>query len=362
MLSELNIKNFQSHADSTIWISPNVTAIVGLNNHGKSAIFRALYKILRNEPDGTSFIRDGQDTCTIMLRTELGIVERTVKNNGASDANKYEVNGQEFVKFGHTGIPEEALDVFDVSPVQDFGGVEIDLNFQNQLDPLLLIQGDGLPSLRGKVLGKITGVDTVQRAIQLGAAEEKSTQQSLKKTVEEIALQTSNLEKFANVDALMEQIRVLLTEEVQIASDQKDLDRLVLTQEGIRRCVSDAKAKKKSLQSLQGDFTGALEDISGQIRIQSALDIVYVLQRDVQALEGQLEFELPVVPSEELLIDIERLEKLQDVDAALQGFSQSCAFKEGQLKQLVLDEAKAEKALQDYKNELGVCPVCEKPF
>ena len=58
MIKQINIKNFQSHKDSTLEFSEDVTAIVGLNNHGKSVVFRALQKCIRDIPNGTSFITD----------------------------------------------------------------------------------------------------------------------------------------------------------------------------------------------------------------------------------------------------------------------------------------------------------------
>jgi hypothetical protein len=188
MLQKLILKNFQAHKHSEIEFSPDVTCITGLNNHGKSSIFRALQKCIRDIPEGNSFIMNTpfqEDTCTITVVSDKGEVIRQVKRNIASDANFYKVSRidgteEEYVKFGKTGIPEEVTNNFPTSPPQMFGDVEIDMNFHNQLDSLFLIQGAGLSSLRGKVLGKTTGVDKVQRAIQISSSEEKKEKQILK--------------------------------------------------------------------------------------------------------------------------------------------------------------------------------------
>ena len=59
---KLNIKDFQSHKNSIVEFDRHVTAIIGLNNHGKSAILKALRKLVRNEPSGNAFVRNLPDT------------------------------------------------------------------------------------------------------------------------------------------------------------------------------------------------------------------------------------------------------------------------------------------------------------
>ena len=87
MIKTLTISNFQSHRKSSVEFSDTVTAFVGLNNHGKSAIFRALKKLVRNEPEGVSFIRDGEAICEITLDSSDHQVVRRIRSDGASDSN-----------------------------------------------------------------------------------------------------------------------------------------------------------------------------------------------------------------------------------------------------------------------------------
>ena len=187
MLRRLVLDNFQSHKHTEIDFSEDLTCVVGLNNHGKSAIFRGLQKCIRNIPDGNTFVSDTpkqEEECLITVYSDKGIVTRKVRIDNASDANSYIVKGEAgdvvYAKFGRTGIPEEVLNCLPADSPIVFGDVEIDLNFQNQIDPLFLMQGTGLPALRGKVLGRSTGVDNVQRAIQIGASEEKKLKSEIK--------------------------------------------------------------------------------------------------------------------------------------------------------------------------------------
>ena len=89
MIERLTIENFQAHKSTTVEFSPRVTAFVGLNNHGKSSIFRAFMKVVRDVPDGTVFITDHQDTCRITLENSNYSVIRQVKRSKSSDSNFY---------------------------------------------------------------------------------------------------------------------------------------------------------------------------------------------------------------------------------------------------------------------------------
>lgn len=55
---KLRIQNFQAHKDTTIEFD-RITTIVGPSDIGKSAVLRALKWVAKNEPNGTSFVRDG---------------------------------------------------------------------------------------------------------------------------------------------------------------------------------------------------------------------------------------------------------------------------------------------------------------
>lgn len=212
MYKSLHIKNFQSHEDSLIEFDPQVTAIVGLNNFGKSAILKALQKLVRNDPEGVSFINENANETFLTLETDLGNIKREIYRSKPS--GKYVIINKEnpaqdleFVNFSKTGIPQEVLNILDVSSIQQFGTDEFDLNFHVQKDNDFLIRGKGLSSTRSKVLSKITGVDIVQKAIQLGRLKEKRYEQeidNIKKDQQKIKL---DLEKYNNVNELDEIIK-----------------------------------------------------------------------------------------------------------------------------------------------------------
>jgi hypothetical protein len=403
MLKTLHIQNFQAHADTRIEFSPNVTAIIGLNNHGKSAIIRSIQKVLRNEPEGAVFIRDYTNECVISIETDRGIVERVVKSDGSSDANAYTVNGVEFVKFSKTGIPEEVLDVLGCSSVQSFGDVEFDLNFSNQLDPLFLMVGQGLPSIRGKVLGKMTGMDSIQRAIQMASADGKSLSQSLKEVSNRLRGIDLELDKYATLSETRAQFESL--SETFYTYSKIDSDILVLTDLlfNIRKCISDAKAQKSLLSVLETSFSdslreleeiqvtlglcGALQEVCDEVAVlevrsdlvvpslgdlervneelvaltmlmgnlDASSHLISLLDNRLELLDYEFSFEeLDNVISDEL-VTLELHNNVVDVTSAIGTLTDNVVM-------LDTDLFKAETELHEYQDKLGVCPLCERSY
>jgi len=401
MIKSLSIQNFQSHKHTLLDFSPTVTAIVGLNNHGKSAIFRALQKLIRDVPEGITFVRDGETECKVELTTDNGTVVRSVKTDNSSDANAYVVNGDEFVKFGHTGIPIEVPTVTGCSPIQAFGDIEFDLNFQDQIEPLFLVSGTGLPSIRGKVLSKATGVDRAGRAVQKAGSIEKKLGQDQKKVVDEVLQVVQQLEQFKGLDWLCEQVQTVSSsieglneEELQISTIQQKYTKVL----GV---VAEAKKQRVRVQELSVDFSPVLESMQNTLQAVKLFDKVTVLKVEIEKAERLSQIEIPAVGGlkiqfseyqaiqthyKQLLAlasSIEKAELLSSIEmpgvSGLKVQVQELQSIQSSYKK-VLDTGTAietaewdvEKCDQDLNREfsklealklkLGVCPTCQRPF
>lgn len=361
MIQSLQIENFQSHENSTVEFSPHLTAIVGLNNHGKSAVLKALQKAIRNEPEGNVFIRDGEKECNILVTTESGTVLRKVRNDNASQANMYVVNDVEFAKFGKSGIPDEVLDVLQTSPIQDFGDISFDLNFQNQLDSLFLVQGTGLPSIRGKILGKVTGIDTIGRAVQLCSGEEKKVQQNLKKASTDIVQTEQALEKYVNLDEVGRMFTDLNTAVKEFELKQSRIESIQRSLDSIREVTQKAKELRKTQKVLsQTDFGDALQEIvtlQQQCRVLASLDAI------VERMKIPWKFEDVVLPDTEILQSF--VDRISVVDSAYN----ACILLEKQVERKARELEDSAKLftimnteLETMKKDLGICPLCGKDF
>lgn len=409
---KLNIKDFQSHKNSIVEFDRHVTAIIGLNNHGKSAILKALRKLVRNEPSGNAFVRNLPDTAkftSIKLfidsndTNNVEIERRVGTNSTVSVDNMYRVqlsedNKYEFTKFSKTGIPEEVLSSLGVSAPQVFGDLEIDLNFHVQKDEDFLVRGKGLASIRSKILSRITGVDIAQRAVQIGRLREKSYNQEIDKSRElqqECKLQLS---KYEEVDA----IESFLQQQLQRAENLKllyqDIEHCRAALDNVQRIIAAAsRAKQLStaatitldldrLHSLRDTLSllyrlhtalariTYLENIKSIVAIKVDTDQLkdnhllkeqvtrtLVLQKQISVLDNVQACIRPV--NLQALIDKrDSISELKKLDMRLREIEQQIVRKDQESEKVteLLNTAKTD--LDNYKKELQVCPVCERPF
>ena len=77
MIKSVSIKNFKSHKDSTILLTSGVNSIFGDSDSGKSAIIKALYWCINNQPSGDSFINNPKIPTIVAIELNNGtIIER----------------------------------------------------------------------------------------------------------------------------------------------------------------------------------------------------------------------------------------------------------------------------------------------
>jgi DNA repair protein SbcC/Rad50 len=405
MLKSLYIRNFQSHKNTEIELSPLVTAIVGLNNHGKSAVLRAFQKVIRNEPDGTTFISDGEKQCEITLLTDAGKVCRSVKNDNSSDANKYTVNDKDkFVKFDRD-IPTEVLALLDTSPPSLFGDIEVDFNFQSQLDQLFLMQGDGLPSKRGKILGSVTGVDVVNRAIQLCAAAMKTSKSEGNRTEQSIVDVDNKLIAYKDLDILHSIVDDILADTVQCEGISTEIESYQNILSSLEDLVEQASQANAIVEAIDLEKVNVLveEATSVQKRIAVCKQLL-VLQERIQKLRGIADIPIPkdtssisllmqkikvirslddieqkqirvqtvllqardLIRIEETQGDVKQIQETLQTYKNLESVLSSLQIKIQQSEEIVkasdIQLRTAEEAKRVFEKELGVCPTCNRPF
>ncbi len=170
-ISEVTIRNFQSHANTNLEFAPagQLTVITGDTDSGKTAVLRALRWVMYNEPSGTDFIRAGFRTAEVMAFMADG---RIVSRRRTPSLNQYITNVAEGTKeqeqiyegFG-LSVPPEVQAILGVSPAKIIPGeFELNLNIAEQLDGPFLGSSTMPGSYRAKVLGKLAGTEDVDSA------------------------------------------------------------------------------------------------------------------------------------------------------------------------------------------------------
>jgi len=406
-IKSIYIKDFQAHADSTIEFDKNVTALVGLNNHGKSAVLKALRKVIRNKPDGNIFIRNITKnfpySSVKIITNEDNVIERRVGQNLTSSSNNmYKVklnSGEEFefTKFARTGIPEEVLKAMSISPPQTFGNVDIDLNFHIQQDNIFLIKGEGLSSLRSKVLSRITGVDRAQRAIQIGNAKEKGLTQDLnRERVQKQGILT-DLEKYKDLDDVITETNYHIESVTSLNTLQNNISYYKTCLENLQNIINSAhvltnkinylslsidvssfntyvniikslKKVREVKQSLNNSaiLVSILKDSIDLSNVEVLIKVVGILKKlnTIVCRYNKLNqlLNIPMIDTHYILELKEKVTFFKECLNTNVSMLTSMMNKENTAIELAKNELLTKKELQELKEELKICPICEKPF
>lgn len=120
MFESLHIIDFQAHAKTKVTFDPRITTIVGASDVGKSSIIRALRWVCLNKPGGDSFIREGQDTTTVILTVD----GKRVRRQRGKGKNLYQLETEDELVSFRDDVPPEIKKLLNVS----------DINVQQQHD------------------------------------------------------------------------------------------------------------------------------------------------------------------------------------------------------------------------------------
>lgn len=191
MLTYLKLKNFMSHKNLEFFFDKNFYVITGNNDIGKSALFHAIRWVFQNEPQGSTMIHNGADSCEVTVGYSLGGEPFTVTRKRTGSSNIYTINGETFHK---NETPEILQKIFTLN---EFGEEKINWNFTFQHDPLFMLGNSN--STNVMLLNTDPFVDTAIK-------ETKSILQKLNKRY------TYNLENIAKLEKFLEATEPIETE------------------------------------------------------------------------------------------------------------------------------------------------------
>lgn len=205
----IRLKDFRNHKETIVPLSPGVTAIVGDNSIGKSAVLHALRCICYGDVvDGD--IRD--DAEEQRLEIELGIeggrsivLTRQPKRNPVNEWTMYDEAG-ELVYDSESGHPLKKGGRLPPEFASHFLGIErmedLDVQLSHQLFPVFLL-GEP-PSKRAKVLsiGREAGHIGAMIALQKARCQEDA--QTVRNGEKELAVLYERLESLKGIDEVAE--------------------------------------------------------------------------------------------------------------------------------------------------------------
>lgn len=173
MISQIKVKNFQSHKETTLDLHEGVNALIGLTGAGKSVVFKSLDWLFRNRPLGDEYRSWwGGDTQVEIILKEGQRIGRVRTDS----ENYYYIDKQKFEAFGKGSPPRPVLDLLNLS----------DVNFQAQTDPSFLISNSSGEVAR--YLNKAAHLDIIDQALS-------SIASTLRKEKEDLGQARKDLEQ-----------------------------------------------------------------------------------------------------------------------------------------------------------------------
>lgn len=252
MISDLEIKNFQSHKHTVLEFDPGVNVIVGSSDSGKTAVIRALRWLMTNRPSGDAFCSTWmkkEDTSFVSVLIDEDVVYRQER-----PFKSYRLNDLEFRAFGLT-VPNEIVNALNMN----------EINLQGQMDsPFLLSSSPGDVAAHFNKIARLDMIDTGLQNIQRTIKELTSDINYKKQSKEKL---TADLEQFSHLTKLEAEVEVL--EELQIHLKRK------------RSKLSDLNVLISRLNEIQN----TLEEKTDILKIEKLLNKILLFSEQVRVLK-----------------------------------------------------------------------------
>jgi len=349
MINSIQIENFLSHKDTYIQLHSGVNVFLGESDVGKSAIFRAINKIISNRPMGTDFIRWGQDNCTIGLDlSDNTLIEWIYEDKKA----KYVLSQKEetivFNAFGKK-VPEEISIALNIE----------EINFQHQLTNAFLFQSS--PGEVARYLNQIVNLDVIDTALYNINHRLKSEQNLLANRNADAKRIKEDLEQY---DWLDEAERKLNT----ASKLEGDLNSLKTSLSGLNSLINSITAIKE--RSFKYEQITAFEgQINNLIDLDKKIDNLFDQYDDLKAFIDDIEKLNKIIKNSTEIIAAEpMLIKIGEIDNELEGLIEIERDLNYSMNNLLAHEQKIKrlkKQKKDLENKFNklmpeVCPLCEQ--
>jgi len=323
-LRKVGIRNYRSIAKANLRLG-EVTVIIGPSDCGKSNVVRSLRDWAYNV-SGADFVTLGSEQTRVAVAVGDDcrvLFEKKVYPRGCKGRYAVDRHGEETVSYEKIGtnLPQEVSDVTGISELELDKDLRLKINFSMQDDPWFLLSSAWSPSRVAKVVGKISGVDTLILAQRDVVQDRNWTKKEVNESTRE-------------VEAAQEALGAL----EWVEGARKVLDFIRGSYEAVvvlKRSLRDAEDAVKTLRTLRG------RQASLQARHSALSEFVLDLEeRDYDA-------------------DVLRLSTAEGLQVGLKELRARAGEVEERHAAAKKDLLVASKALHDLAQEGGVaCPLC----
>lgn len=271
MISALIMRNFQSHKKSELQFHPNVNAIIGKSDSGKTALLRGIYWVVYNRPSGQAIISEWnrdkknnpiKETSVQIIQNEIGVVRvRSPELNGYRIVTN---DNEEKLEAIGMDVPDKILNIINLSEV----------NIQKQMDaPFLLSES---ASEVARFFNKEIKLDLIDKLLSNAESKRRGFNADIKNLEAKLSEVNKELEQYNILEEATELCEKLKIIEEQYDKLEKELD-----------TIRDLEESYSSFNNIIKTYEKV--DFDGISKIISELDTIKreekITQEQVQEIE-----------------------------------------------------------------------------
>lgn len=346
MITNLSIRNFQSHRKTELVFVPGVNVILGTSDSGKTAILRALRWVTTNKPGGDEFRSKWGGETSVTITTTEGHVTRT-KNTSENSYKLMDGTGDEsiFLAFG-ANVPE---------PISNFLNLT-EVNLQQQLDAPFLLSDT--PGQVAAYFNKIAGIDIIDTANKLAQKEISSTKKMIELRETDIERKKTQLEKYDVLETIEERLHEL--EELETSKNVSVRMKATLSQLLTKISQVDEKLfEAKQLLQHEKLITPILEKIEQRKALEKSYKRYEQFLDRLQTINEQLAEKKQLMQSEQTVnVVYGKITSIKQKKRDLSKF-QAVVDKLTDIESKSLKMAEKIKQNQKvFEEHLTICPLC----
>lgn len=306
-IRELNIKNFQSHKDTTINFQ-NYAIIHGATNSGKSAIIRAIKWCLYNEapPEGAELTRFGEKETVVSITFDDG---RKIVRKRSGKTNEYltcDENGHEnsYTGFGR-GPLKEIVDFHGMYMANLFGEAQSVNIVDQQEPPFFLSEG---PTARGHLISRLADTLVYEAALIMLKKDAGEIKRNIEEKRNKIESLNTEINELSYVDEFKEFVAKAKEEKNQILANNKACTEIPASKSNIDVSLCNYKSSVKA--------ASILEDITSSQAETEKITLELSKSKDITAKHDLIKQQLDSWTNKKKIADV-----LPDIEAAMSDLS-----------------------------------------
>lgn len=250
------IRNFQSHKETVLELSPTVNSLEGVSDSGKSAVLRSLLWCLTNKPDGVAFASNWAKDRKGKLKEDVRVSIDNITRFRTADTNGY-------IRYVPGKDPQTYEALKGTVPPDIESAINIgNVNIQRQMDPPFLLSST--PGDAARYVNELIGlveIDSYQKALK-GKAHDNAN--SLKDENKRLSEAETALAQYDWVSGAKDKVEELSGIDARCAGLEADLDKLSELD-----ALDEVSTELKAAKALEKNVSGLIASCPDTERLES---------------------------------------------------------------------------------------------